>query len=258
MAEATLTAPSGVNLPEYNPPGTNPPATNTSLEFRRALRGIEVLEPLPEREIEGLASRLPALNFEKGKILFTPEHRSSLIFFLCEGSVRIYKESNVRELTLEIVSAGSMFSNTSPGGESGEGLMLDVYAQAVRPSRVAMIRREHFSRLVRQYPKVGLKALEISSRRLAFYGERMMDIATREVPARLARLLIHLVHEEGLVCRDGFKIPTRYTHEDLATVVGSRRVAITRAFRELGHYGVETRGRHVHVSDLEALKRAAL
>ena len=132
-----------------------------------------------------------------------------------------------------------------------------LYAQTLRPARVAMIRHEHFRRLIREHPEVGLKAMANLERRLSFYAERMFDLGTREIPVRLARLILWLLEDEGVVSNEGIKISTRYTHEELATMVGSRRVAITRALRELQNNGVELKSRHIHVRDMEALRCAA-
>ncbi len=55
-----------------------------------------------------------------------------------------------------------------------------------------------------------------------------------------------------------YKIPTRYTHERLGTMVGAGRVAISRAFAGLKETGaVEQRNRRIHVVDLDALERTA-
>ena len=234
-------------------------------EDGRALRKVEVLEPLADAEIEKLIGCLPTLNLQKGNILFTPAHRSSLSFFLLDGAVRIYKACEGRELTLEIVHSGSMFSNSSVGAladsrneEGSAGLNCGLYAQTLRPSRVAMIRHEHFGRIVREHPEVGLKAMADLERRLSFYAERMFDISTREVQSRLARLILWLLEDEGVVSNEGIKVSTRYTHEELAAMIGSRRVAITRALRDLKNNGVEMKSRHIHVRDMEALRCVAV
>ena len=244
---------------------TNPDARagpNVPENFR-ALRKVEVLEPLGNGEIERLLGRLPTFRFEKGQILFTPRNRANLSHFLLEGSVRLYKACEEDELTLELIHAGGMFSNSGAGGVSAEdsgfsgGLRLGVYAQALRPARVAMIHHEHFRRLAAEHPEVGLKAMALLERRLSLYGERMFDMSTREVPARLARLILSMIEDEGVVDKEGIKISGCYTHEELATMVGSKRVAITRAFKDLKKSGVETRRRQIRVSDMTALEQAA-
>ena len=83
-------------------------------------------------------------------------------------------------------------------------------------------------------------------------------MAAKEVPARLASMLLLLVQSEGLVTPEGYRIPTRYTHHQLATMIGANRESTTRALGELQERGgVELRSRYVYVTDLEALERAS-
>jgi CRP/FNR family cyclic AMP-dependent transcriptional regulator len=66
------------------------------------------------------------------------------------------------------------------------------------------------------------------------------------------------LESEGLVTSEGYKIPTRYTHQQLATMIGANREAVIRAFGRLRlEGGVELRNRRVFVTDLDTLKRTA-
>jgi CRP-like cAMP-binding protein len=57
---------------------------------------------------------------------------------------------------------------------------------------------------------------------------------------------------------EGPQIPTHYTHQQLAMMIGSSRETVTRAFTKLQKTGaVELRRRHIYVRYTEALKRAA-
>jgi CRP/FNR family cyclic AMP-dependent transcriptional regulator len=81
----------------------------------------------------------------------------------------------------------------------------------------------------------------------------------KRVSARLASLIAWLIEEEGIVAGSGdLVIPYHYTHEQLGTIIGARRVAVTLAFRALQDEGaVELRRRRIHVKDLNLLQRIA-
>jgi DNA-binding GntR family transcriptional regulator len=56
----------------------------------------------------------------------------------------------------------------------------------------------------------------------------------------------------------GYKLPAAYTHEELGTMIGAGRVAVTRAFGVLQDEGaVELRRRRIHVRNLKDLLRIA-
>ena len=86
----------------------------------------------------------------------------------------------------------------------------------------------------------------------------MPIIALKEVPARLANFILQLIESEGVVTSEGYKIPTRHTPRQLATMIGSKRETVTKAFTLLQRAGVvQLKRRRIHVGDIEALKKVA-
>jgi CRP/FNR family transcriptional regulator len=120
------------------------------------------------------------------------------------------------------------------------------------------MKRHDLERLVMDKPQVGLKVMSVLSERLFLAEDRMEDIALKEVPSRLASFLLQLIESEGVVTREGYKIPNRYTHRQVATMIGSKRETVTKAFTLLQQAGaVELKRRRIHVRDVETLKRVA-
>jgi len=87
---------------------------------------------------------------------------------------------------------------------------------------------------------------------------RYADMVGKDVPARLATLILTLVDSEGLITDESYRIPTHYTHEQLGTMIGCKRVAVTRAFSRLKEIGaVQLKERYIIVKDIDALKDLA-
>ena len=58
--------------------------------------------------------------------------------------------------------------------------------------------------------------------------------------------------------KEGPMIPTRYTHKQLSSMIGSNREAVTRALGDLQERGaIEVKARRLYVSDFDALRRSA-
>lgn len=223
-------------------------------EKTKLISRVDLLESLSREEVEGLGRRMPEMRLERGQLLYTPAYQSRILFLLLRGRVRVYRVVEGREITLSTAGAGEMFGETSLTARQRQG----AYAQAMESSQVALMSHDILRRLVHDRPEVGLKAMELLSARLFYSNDRMADIVLREVPARLAGLVLYLVQSEGVVTGEGYKIPTSYTHEQLGAMIGSRRVAATRAFSKLKQAGaVEIRRRQIYVRDVEALERAA-
>ena len=88
----------------------------------------------------------------------------------------------------------------------------------------------------------------------------MADLASKEVSARLASLILELLQSEGVVTREGhYRIDALYTHEHFGTMIGAKRVSVTRAFGKLRDIGcVQLLRRQVYVTDLATLSRLAV
>ncbi len=216
---------------------------------------VDILEPLSQEQIEEALQRIPDAHFEQGQILYAPEDRSEALFLLKRGRVRIYKlDQHGREFTLAVVEAGTIFGEMAFTAQRLWG----AYTEAIEPTNVCILKNEDVERLVREHPDVGLKMIRVLSERLRLCENRLEDIGLKSVPARLASLILQLAEGEGIMTNEGPKIPTHYTHRQLAAMIGANRVSVTKAFAQLQDAeAVELRRRHIYVKDVEALEQAA-
>ncbi len=221
----------------------------------RLLSMVDVLEPLSEDELEEFSRRIPDTHVERGRIFFTPEDRSEALFMLKRGRVRVYKVApDGWEFTLAVVEAGTMFGEMALTAQR----LREAYAEATEPSDICVLKSEDLEGLVRENPEVGLRIIRVLSERLRSCETRLEDIGLKDVPARLASLVLQLAWSEGVMTSEGPKIPTHYTHRQLATMIGTSRETVTRAFTKLQRAGaMELRRRHIYVKDIEVLERAA-
>lgn len=221
----------------------------------RLLHASDILESLSEEELEQLAWQNPDVRLDEGEILFGPGEVGERLFIVKEGRIRLYKTGKQgNEITLAMLDQGKTVGEMALTAQG----VREAYAQAAEPSLLISLSREALENLILNKPRVGLRLIERLSERVRALENRLEDISFKEMPGRLASLLLQLVESEGVETDEGYKIPTRYSHEQLATMVGANRVSVTRAFRRLREKGiVELRRRIIHVKDIEALGSAA-
>ena len=225
-------------------------------EEHRLLAKVDILEGLPQAEVDYLATHSATVQLGK-KESFAPDENLRSILLLSSGRVRVHEPSaGGQDLTISVVEEGTVLGQT---GFAPRRSSRALSVEAFQPSVLRVVGWEDFEDLVLRYPKVGVKTIRLLSERLAACEGRFSDQVSKEVPARLASLLLGLGEHQGVVTGDGSrKIPVRYTHKQLASMVGSNREAVTRVFGRLSKAGaVELRNRQIYVTDAEALNRLA-
>jgi CRP/FNR family cyclic AMP-dependent transcriptional regulator len=225
-------------------------------EQMRLLSMVDIFGPISQEELLDLARRSPDTYLDEGEILYSPPEASEKLFILKKGRLQVYEtHSDGREITLSVVEDGTIFGEMSLTGQSLQG----VYVRALAPSVVCSLKLPEFEDLILRNPKVGLRLVRVLAGRLRRSEVRVTELVQKEVPARLAALIVTLVESEGLVSGKTYKLATRYTHEQLGTMIGARRVAVSRAFSRLKQAGaVDRRDRYIHITDMDALQKASV
>ena len=224
-------------------------------EEHRLLAKVDILEGLPQAEVDYVATHSATVRLGK-KGSFAPGEDSRRILVLLSGRVRVHEPSvGDQDLTFSVVEEGTVLGQTGFAPRRSRALRVE----ALEPSVLSVVAWEDFEDLVFRYPKVGVKTIRLLSERLAVCEVRLSDQVRKEVPARLAGLILGLSDHLGAVTNEGSRrIPIRYTHQQLASMVGSNREAVTRAFGKLRKAGaVKLRNRQIYVTDAEALNRLA-
>jgi CRP-like cAMP-binding protein len=227
-------------------------------EHVELLSRVDIFESLPKEEIRAILSDLlqrnAEINLQAGEVFYTPQQPDGKLFILTKGRVRIYKMESSREFTLEMVDAGTVFGEVALTPHA----LRESYAEATEASVVFAMERAEVERLILERPQVGIRIISLLSERLHYYETRMEDVTLKEVPARLASLILFLIESEGVQVPGEIRIPTNYTHQHLGTMIGVNREAVTRAFGRLQDEGaVQIRRRLIYVDDVQALERAA-
>lgn len=226
-------------------------------EIRRRLSWVEFLAPLSEDELDKLVKRASFVRLKEGEVLVVgPQEHAERMLLAVEGQMQVYEIalSSGRELTLWVLASGS------PVGTTGlvPRWTRELHIRALEPSVVCRIDQKDLEALVRTNPEVGLRLVRTLATQLMLMEDRWADMVEKEVLARLAGVLYMLVESEGVMTEEGPMIPTRYTHKQLASMIGANREAVTRAFADLQDGRcIEVRRRHVYVKDFDALRREA-
>jgi CRP-like cAMP-binding protein len=77
------------------------------------LSEVNFLEPLSSKEMDQLAQKILDVRLQRGQIFYTPVYNAEVLLLLLEGRMRVYRAVEARQLTLDVVEAGTMFGEAA-------------------------------------------------------------------------------------------------------------------------------------------------
>lgn len=216
-----------------------------------SLRHSEIFESFNPVELGRLLGILEELELPKHHTLFSPGAPCEAIYFIERGRVRVTRLSpEGKTVILALLGPGELLGDAA--WESGEH---DSYAETLEEACVYQISREAFQNFIRENPEFGLRFIGILGGKLKQAQARIEDLVFRQVPSRVARLLLSLAESHGRVTPSGIRVEFPLTHQEIADMVGSSRVTVTQIlnrFRSSKWINIESK--RVTIHDVDALE----
>ena len=196
------------------------------------LAKVPLFSGLPDEEIERLGVLLRPRRYARGEVIFLEGDQGDSLCLIAEGSIRIQLTgTDGREVVINVYGPGEIFGEMAL--LDGEPRSADAIAQEA--SRVFWLRRDDFAAFLDSHPSAAMTMLASLSQRLR-HTTRVVQAATfRDVPARLARVLLDLAARHGQAVEAGIRIETRLTQGELAAMVGASRESVNRGLRSFEH-----------------------
>jgi CRP/FNR family cyclic AMP-dependent transcriptional regulator len=193
------------------------------------LKKVDILQELVHDEIEALEQHVTMRQVEAGTIFYVPDEPMEVLFVLKKGRVRLYHvPPDGKALTTAILESGTTFGEMAL---LSQGLD-DRYAEALTPCVLCLMSREDVVTLLLSDPRIAVRITEILGRRLVEAERQLANFAFKSLPERLAALLLRLVQPPRPRLFGGGYPEVRYTHEQLAEMIGTYRETGTKILNE--------------------------
>ncbi|MVW70500.1 Crp/Fnr family transcriptional regulator [Bordetella sp. 15P40C-2] len=133
----------------------------------------------------------------------------------------------------------------------GEGMLRD--SRAYQETDLLLLPREEFMTIVRREPELYVHFVKLLCRRVRTAHAIIDELALRNLPQRLPRLLVALTSGHGCTAEG---IAVAQTQDALATLLGVSRAAVNRELKQLAGCGLIALGYgEIWIRDLDGLKR---
>lgn len=220
------------------------------------IAGDDIFRDLTVEQRAQVERQITYALYPAGHIFYAPEDYGDRLLILRRGRVRIYKLSpEGRALTLLVLQPRAIFGEMMLVDE----WVQDSFAEAMAECEVGALGRIDLRQLLGAYPAVALRFMEVMSQRLRALERKLADVAFKSVPQRLAAVLLNLAAlEPERPAPNEPPAVVRYTHQQLAEMIGSYRETVTKAigeFREAGLIRVEEDA--IHLTAMAKLQELA-
>ena len=216
------------------------------------LKQFNLLSGLSDEEISKLENLIRIIRVAKKQFLYFPEDPSDSIYLLKEGRVKISKISDDgKEITLDILEPGEIFGELAIVDEGPRQTLAEVLEDAL----IYAINRKDFIDFTENKPDLAFKLTKLIGLRLRDVESKIEALVFRDVPSRLAALLLQLAANHGKPDQKGMRLNLKLTHQELGNLIGSTRETTTTWLNEFRKKGlIAFDRRQIIVLDLKELK----
>lgn len=216
-----------------------------------ALRSVPFFNNLAPREADRISQRLVPRRFGRGQIIFHHGDPGGLLYIITNGKVKItYSTPEGQDALLAILGSGDFFGELALLDDSSRSAT----AEALMPTETLTLRRRAFMQYITENPNFALHVLKTLAEHIRRLNSQISDIFFLDLPARLARVLLHLADGHGRMVEEGLLIDLAITQTDLAEMTGATRVSINKT---LGRFRtanwILTKGRKFVILDRDEL-----
>lgn len=195
------------------------------------LRGLCLFRTLGDDIVKQIAAAASPLKFYAGEVLYSQGAATQGLYVVQTGHVKLLRQSGDKTQILVVLHSEGAF-----GAETlFAGAPCPCSAQALTAGSAIRIPADALSELLEQHPDFLLAFLELISQRLRLFANLVHSLAFRDVPTRLAEVLLQ---HEWRETPNGIIIPRLLSQQDLAAHVGTAREVIYRTLKKFEHDGL--------------------
>jgi len=215
-----------------------------------ALRAVPLFSALDDAGMDELLRGGSTVTRPAGTVLFGPTERAERFYVVLAGRVKLYKLSaKGDEQILHMYGPGHSFAEAAvlAGGT------YPAFAEAVEDATLLAVGRGELKRAIEANPELAMGMMAGLSAKLREFNRLIEELSLKEVPARLAGVLLRLADRAG-----GPTIRLRQTKRELAAQIGTVSETLSRAFAKLKSAGlIRVRGAEITLVDPEGLRELA-
>ena len=189
------------------------------------LRTVPPYNTLDEQGLQMLADIAIRRSFKKNMVIIQQGDDTNTMFILIEGEMRVYVEDEEgKQLTVRILKSGDSFGEVALIGEFPRTANVVTLTDCI----LAAFNREKYLAFLKQHPEIALALAKTLANMVRDTTEELGSIALYDVYGRITHIF-----DKYAVEADGRRLVPKFTHREIAGMIGSSREMVSKILKEL-------------------------
>jgi CRP/FNR family transcriptional regulator, cyclic AMP receptor protein len=191
---------------------------------------------LPAADVVDFRGYFKVETFAHGSAIYRPGMPADKVFLLRSGRVRLLKQGKGKSRSvLSILKPGDLFGEVL----RPDGSVMDDLAVSSGKCEVWSIEGRDFRALLEARPALAVDVIRALNERVRQLRQRVLGLTRKDVPARLAEMLIALAQAHGERLGPGNELCLHgITQQDLADLVGASRSFVSTLINKMKRDGL--------------------
>ena len=207
------------------------------------LKGFDLFRGLNQAALSRVEAKCQVKRLRRGAVVYISGEPAERVFAVGEGMIKLSTLSaEGREGTLALLGAGEIFGELEVIEDTARGHL----ATAAHDSVVLSIPKASFLELMRRQQDFAFQVTVRLGQKVTEFQSRISCLLFKGAHSRLSELLLDFGRRYGLKTPEGTRLRYRFSHRDLASLIGVSRETVSHTLGELRRSGIlSTRSGHI-------------
>ena len=199
-------------------------------------KNISIFSTLSNEELLKIVDMTEHKSFKENDVLCREGEKSDKLFLIREGRVKICKITKEgKEQIVYVLSKGDFFGENNIFTSNN---ISNFSAYAIIDVKLCILKKENLEKILIKNPEISLKIIQEMANRINSAENLAQTLATRDVEARLATVLIEFMNKYGQKKEEGIYINLPLNREQIANYCGITRETVSRRLSKFDKLGI--------------------
>ncbi len=204
-------------------------------ETRKCLKELVLFSKMEWDEVKLICERASEKRYYKEEVIFFEDNNAENLYILVEGRVKLTMLSpSGKEKVISIIQEGDILGEMSLFDQDKHPITAEVIDEA----RLVILPFEDLENIIREQPSVAIKIINAMAKKTRLLTSQIRELVFEDAEGRLASLLLRFIEDFGREVKSGKIIDLVLTHQEIANLMGSSRVTVTKLINQFIDEGI--------------------